>query len=204
MTAAKCGIISGGERDTLNGIEECDFIIACDRGYQYAREAGVRPDLLIGDFDSYNGPLPEDIPRLSLPAEKDDTDTMAAVRCAIAQGFCELRLYCALGGRTDHLLGNIQALSFCAERGVRAAIIGGGCRIDVIRDSDISLEKQNGHFSVISLSDVSTVTIENAKYELSGALLTNSFPIGVSNRWKNGAARVRVRNGTAAVIRIKE
>ena len=57
---------------------------------------------------------------------------------------------------------------------------------------------------MISLSDVSTVTIENAKYELSGALLTNSFPIGVSNRWKNGAARVRVRNGTAAVIRIKE
>ena len=204
MTAVKCGIISGGERDILNVIEECDFIIACDRGYQYARDAGVRPDLLIGDFDSYTGPLPEDIPRLSLPAEKDDTDTMAAVRYAIAQGFFELRLYCALGGRPDHLLGNIQALSFCAERGVRAAIIGGGCRIDVIKDSDISLEKQNGYFSVISLSDVSTVTIENAKYELSDARLTNSFPIGVSNRWKNGEARVKVRGGTAAVIRIKE
>jgi len=101
-------------------------------------------------------------------------------------------------------LGNIQALSFCAERGVRASIVGGCCRIDVIKNSVISLEEQNGYFSVISLSDVSTVTIENAKYELSDARLTNSFPIGVSNRWKNGEARVKVKDGTAAVIRVKE
>lgn len=204
MMTGKCGIISGGERDTLSGIEDCGLIIACDKGYEYARAAGVRPGLLVGDFDSYTGPLPEDIPRLDLPAEKDDTDTMAAVRYAIAQGYGEIRIYCALGGRADHLLGNIQALSFCAERGVMASIVGGGCRIDVIKNSVISLEEQNGYFSVISLSDVSTVTIENAKYELSDARLTNSFPIGVSNRWKNGKARVKVKDGTAAVIRVKE
>lgn len=204
MMTGKCGIISGGERDTLSGIEDCGLIIACDRGYEYARAAGVRPGLLVGDFDSYTGPLPEDIPRMDLPAEKDDTDTMAAVRYAIAQGYGEIRIYCALGGRADHLLGNIQALSFCAERGVRASIVGGCCRIDVIKNSVISLEEQNGYFSVISLSDVSTVTIENAKYELSDARLTNSFPVGVSNRWKNGEARVKVKDGTAAVIRVKE
>ena len=204
MMTGKCGIISGGERDTLSGIEDCGLIIACDKGYEYARAAGVRPGLLIGDFDSYTGPLPEDIPRLDLPAEKDDTDTMAAVRYARAQGYGEIRIYCALGGRADHLLGNIQALSFCAERGVRASIVGGCCRIDVIKNSVISLEEQNGYFSVISLSDVSTVTIENAKYELSDARLTNSFPIGVSNRWKIGEARVKVKDGTAAVIRVKE
>ena len=185
MMTGRCGIISGGERDTLSGIEDCGLIIACDRGYEYARAAGVRPGLLIGDFDSYTGPLPEDIP-------------------AIAQDYGEIRIYCALGGRADHLLGNIQALSFCAERGVRASIVGGCCRIDVIKNSVISLEEQNGYFSVISLSDVSTVTIENAKYELSDARLTNSFPIGVSNRWKNGEARVKVKDGTAAVIRVKE
>lgn len=141
MMTGKCGIISGGERDTLSGIEDCGLIIACDRGYEYARAAGVRPGLLVGDFDSYTGPLPEDIPRLDLPAEKDDTDTMAAVRYAIAQGYGEIRIYCALGGRADHLLGNIQALSFCAERGVRASIVGGGCRIDVIKNSRIFLSR---------------------------------------------------------------
>ena len=204
MAEKICGIISGGERDALRGIEECALVIACDKGYQYAMEAGVRPDMLIGDFDSYTGPLPNDIPRLSLPAEKDDTDTMAAVRHAIGLGFFELRLYCALGGRPDHLLGNIQTLAFCAEHGARAAIIGNACRIDVIKNSALSLEEQEGYFSVISLSDASTVTIENAKYRLVDAALTNSFPIGVSNRWESGAARVTVKSGTVAVIRVRE
>ena len=56
MMTEKCGIISGGERDTLSGIEDCGLIIACDKGYEYARAAGVRPGLLVGDFDSYTGP----------------------------------------------------------------------------------------------------------------------------------------------------
>lgn len=204
MADKKCGIISGGERDTLSGAEDCELLIACDRGYLYAMEAGLRPDLLVGDFDSYTGPLPEDIPRLELPEEKDDTDTMAAVRYAAARGYGELSIYCALGGRADHLLGNIQALAFCAERGVGAYIVGSRCRIDVIKNSVISLEEQEGCFSVLSLSDACAVTIENAKYELSGARLTNSFPLGVSNRWKKGAALVKVEGGAAAVIRIKE
>lgn len=62
-----CAIISGGQEDALCGIEAADFIIACDRGYVYARNAGIRPDLLVGDFDSYRGALPADVPVLDLP-----------------------------------------------------------------------------------------------------------------------------------------
>ena len=74
-----CAIISGGEPDDLTGIHEADFIIACDRGYAYAKEAGIRPDLLVGDFDSYRGALDKSVPVLDLPVEKDDTDTMARI-----------------------------------------------------------------------------------------------------------------------------
>ena len=45
-----CAIISGGRRASLDGIENADWIIACDKGYQYAEEAGVRPQLLVGGF----------------------------------------------------------------------------------------------------------------------------------------------------------
>ena len=41
-----CAIISGGQSDDLAGIRDADFIIACDRGYAYAKEAGIRPDLI--------------------------------------------------------------------------------------------------------------------------------------------------------------
>ena len=82
-----CAIISGGQSDDLAGIRDADFIIACDRGYAYAKEAGIRPDLLVGDFDSYKGERDKRVPVLDLPVEKDDTDTMAAVRWAVSEGF---------------------------------------------------------------------------------------------------------------------
>ena len=110
-------IVSGGRFSPLADIEKCGYIIACDRGYEYLHEAGLRPDLLVGDFDSYTGPLPRDVPRLDLPVEKDDTDTMAAIRHAVTVGCGEIWLYCAMGGRLDHLLGNLQAAAFAVKHG---------------------------------------------------------------------------------------
>ena len=75
-----CAIISGGDFSPLDGIDEADFVIACDRGFEYAQRGGIKPNLLLGDFDSYSGALPEDTEILLLPVEKDDTDTMSAIR----------------------------------------------------------------------------------------------------------------------------
>ena len=55
---AFCAIISGGEFAPLGGIENAACVIACDRGYEYAARCGIKPDLLLGDFDSYTGALP--------------------------------------------------------------------------------------------------------------------------------------------------
>lgn len=63
-----------------------DIVIAADAGLQHCREAGVRPDIILGDFDSLEA-LPETEAEIRrLPVEKDDTDTLAAVRAALAEG----------------------------------------------------------------------------------------------------------------------
>ena len=103
-----CAIISGGEYSPMDDIKAAEYIIACDRGYSYAKRSGIVPDLLLGDFDSYTGKLPEGAAVERLPREKDDTDTMHAVRRALELGFTRISLYCALGGRLDHLLANLQ------------------------------------------------------------------------------------------------
>lgn len=54
-----CAIISGGEYSPMDDIKAAEYIIACDRGYSYAKRSGIVPDLLLGDFDSYTGKLPE-------------------------------------------------------------------------------------------------------------------------------------------------
>ena len=160
-----CAIISGGEPDDLTGIHEADFIIACDRGYAYAKEAGIRPDLLVGDFDSYKGERDKRVPVLDLPVEKDDTDTMAAVRWAVSEGFSELRLYCALGGRLDHLMGNIQALSFACERGVKASLLGRAARLYFLKNGAVAIPPLPGYsLSVLALTDrVEHVCISDRK-----------------------------------------
>lgn len=198
----RCNIITGGEHDTLSGAGNCELLIACDRGVLYTLWAGLTPHLIVGDFDSYTGPLPRKVSCIRLPKEKDDTDTMYAVKFALEQGCDSITLYCALGGRLDHLLGNLQTLLFAAKAGAGAAIIGQGCRIDVLAGKKLTLPPQKGHFSVLSLSDESTVSIRNAKYQIDSAQLVNSFPLGISNEWVGGDVEVEVSSGAAAVIRV--
>ena len=192
-----CAIISGGQSDDLAGIRDADFIIACDRGYAYANAAGIRPDLLVGDFDSYKGERDKRVPVLDLPVEKDDTDTMAAVRWAVSEGFSEIRLY--------HLMGNVQALGFACERGVKASLLGRDARIFLLKNDAVTIPPLPGYsLSVLALTDrVEHVCISGVKYPLQDALVTNTFPVGVSNEWE-GTANISCGEGILLVINAKK
>lgn len=196
-----CAIISGGVFAPLSGIEQADVCVACDKGVEYALRCGCRPALLVGDFDSYAGELPEGIPVLELPVEKDDTDTMAAIRWAIDAGFEELTIYCALGGRLDHLLGNLQAAVFAVQHGARVHICGEGEELFLFTNGTIRLEPREGcSLSVLSMTDrCENVCIRGTKYTLEQAEISNAFPIGVSNAWQQ-TAEISVESGVLMVI----
>ena len=93
-----------------------DLILAADGGYRHCQAAGLRPDLLLGDLDSLETP-PQALPVQTFPAEKDDTDTMLAVKYALAQGCTTVHLYGCTGGRLDHTLANLQTLGYLAQAG---------------------------------------------------------------------------------------
>ena len=57
-----------------------DVVLAADGGYRHCQTAGITPDLLLGDFDSLESERPNDLPTHTFPVEKDDTDTMLAIR----------------------------------------------------------------------------------------------------------------------------
>lgn len=196
-----CAVISGGEYSGLDGIEKSDYIIVCDKGYEYALENGIKPDIFVGDFDSYKGDIQGDIPVLELPAEKDDTDTLAALRYAVKAGYKRIVIYCALGGRTDHMLANIQAAAFAAKNGAVVHIFGKETRITVLSGGGITIPKKNDcSLSVFSLTDKCTgVTASGVKYPLNDAVINNTFPIGVSNEWKT-TAEISVKTGILAIV----
>ncbi len=196
-----CGIISGGNYSPLDKIGECDFIIACDKGYEYALYAAVKPDLIIGDFDSYTGQLPDDIGKIVLPVEKNDTDTMVAFRYAVKEGFDEIYLYCANGGRFDHLMGNINACTFAAKNNVKVTVIDERDLIYFISNNSVKIPEMPGYsISVLSVTDVSkNVCEKGVKYVLDNVVMNNTEPLGVSNEW-NGTAEISVGEGVLMVI----
>ena len=204
-------IIAGGEKSGFNGIENADFIITCDRGFNYAETLNITPDLYVGDGDSVLGGVPENIEKLRLPVEKDDTDLMAAVRFSLENFAPEkLAFYCAGGGRYDHFLGNLQAACYAAKCGAKVKIIDLYADFYVFSGDENGKKehafyRRNGYsFSVLALTDKCVgVNISGAKYELLNAAVTNDFPIGVSNEWKDDEIKVSLKSGVLCVCMCK-
>ena len=183
----RCVIIAGGDYAPIGLIGENDFVIACDRGYEHACRENIVPDLLLGDFDSYAGALPENIRVERFPVEKDDTDTMLAIRRAKELGCNCVRICCGIGGaRLDHLFANIQSLAFAVSEGMEAEMEDERSFIRVLRPGRYELKEQQGRsLSLFSLSErCENVCICGAKYELSGGRLNYNFPLGVSNSFR--------------------
>ncbi len=197
----RCLIISGGEYAPFDPPVEGEFVIACDRGYAYAKRRGLRPDLLIGDFDSYDGAVDAKVPVRRLPIEKDDTDTLSALRAALELGCGRIRLVCALGGRLDHLIANLQAAVFAARHGAFVLIQSADTEIHTLRAGTLRLPRREGRsLSVFAAERCRGVCIRGAKYPLEDAELLPDFPLGVSNEWADEAAEISVREGTLLIV----
>ena len=164
----QCLIITGGEFAPFAPPVEGEYVIACDRGYEHARRAGIRPDLVVGDLDSCRVELESGVPLRRLPVEKDDTDTMSALRLALSEGFRDIRLVCALGGRLDHLLANLQSLAFAAARGASVRIESPDTEIRTLRNGSLRLPRREGYsLSVFAVDGVCRgLCIRGAKYTL--------------------------------------
>ena len=198
----QCLIITGGEFAPFAPPEEGEYVIACDRGYEHARRAGIRPDLVVGDLDSCRVELEPGVPLRRLPVEKDDTDTMSALRLALSEGFRDIRLVCALGGRLDHLLANLQALAFAAARGASVRIESPDTEIRTLRNGSLRLPRREGYsLSVFAVDGVCRgLCIRGAKYTLEDAELRPDFPLGASNEWSAEEAEISVREGTLLIV----
>ena len=178
----RCLIVAGGDYAPIEP-EEGDFILACDKGYAWCRREGITPNLILGDFDSYGGALPEGVPVLRYPVEKDDTDTMLAVRRASEQGFEAVRLCCCFGGRVDHLLSNVETLHYAVTLGMEAEAYDESTYLRVLRPGIYTLPYRKGQsLSLIALTEqVAGLTIRGAKYEVENAVLRKPTTLGQSN-----------------------
>lgn len=183
--------------------KEC-FLIAADGGLKHILSLGLKPDLLIGDFDSINRPVEQQCETIVLPAEKDDTDTIAAIRLAVERGFQEIYLAGGTGGRLDHTIANLTALAWTVERGIRAYLLSGEGIIFCIRDTSVQVPKGNTRYlSVFAWNGTAEgVNLSGVKYPLHNATLTSTFPLGVSNEILGESAEISVSKGMLLIMTV--
>ncbi len=197
-----CYIIAAmnpGNNMTYNK-EDGDIVIAADAGLKFADKLGLTPDIAVGDFDSL-GYTPNKIPHIVYPKEKDDTDTMIAVKYGLSKGYKRFVIVGALGGRLDHTIANIQTLSYLAYNNAVGLIHDEYCSIIVIENAEIDFTSDfSGNISVFSLTDKSEISISGLKYNLSRDILKSDFPLGVSNEFIGQNASVNVYSGKIMII----
>jgi len=175
-----------------------DYVIAADAGYKYCLREGVTPDLVVGDFDSL-GSAPDFPNIVRMPVEKDDTDTLHAMRIGLEKGYSRFEIYGGTGGgRADHTLANLQCLLFLVSNGARGVLYGNGVLYTAIHNEKaVFSPEHSGDFSVFCFDGAARgVTLRGFKYSLDGATVTSDFPIGVSNSFTGVEAEASVSDGT--------
>lgn len=197
-------IFAGGELDEeKTALPDGCTVICADSGYKHILVLGILPDIIVGDFDSYTGELPETAEIIRSVPEKDDTDTMLAVKTAIDRGAEQIIIYGALGGRLDHTIANLQTLIYIHRHGCIGRIESKHNTAEIAHNG-LNRYDRNEHryFSVFAASDdVVVKSLRGVKYPLTDYRMTTGFPIGVSNEIIDKEALLELESGIAYIIR---
>lgn len=202
----RCVIVGGADISRYDRIRPMlqreDFFIYCDSGLRHQQALGRRPDLIVGDFDSHENPHLA-VETIVLPCEKDDTDTVFAVKEAIRRGLTDFLLLGVIGGRLDHTLGNVGILLFLDAQGLHGTILDDYSDMEIVSREPATIDDSYAYFSLLNVSGLARgVTIEHAKYPLTDGEITCEYQYGVSNEVLPGrTARVSVREGRLLLIR---
>ena len=180
------------------------YVICADAGYETALKNNVQPDLVVGDFDSAKEPPPKTVKCVSLPVDKDVTDTMFAVMKGFNMGFNSFLLLGCLGGkRFDHTLANLEVLQYIRERGGHGIMADDHTKIFLLHDEKLKMTSMTGAGVSVFPYNGSTCTVSYSglKYPLNHDQLTcGALPMGVSNQVVTDPAEVLVHNGFALVV----
>ena len=206
----RCVIVGGAPIEKYDRIRsylnpENDYYIFCDCGLRHAEPLGVRPDLIVGDFDSHEKP-DSTAETIVLPTVKDDTDTVHALNEAIERGYKDYLLIGMTGRRLDHTLGNVYMLVHAFERGMNALMVDDYSEISVVSSKSVQIDDSQPFFSLINITGKARgIYIEGAKYPLNGAEIKYDYQYGVSNEVLPGQlATIRVEDGLLLLIRDAE
>lgn len=209
-------IVSAGPIDDYHKLKDylsnrkIHKVICADGGMGHLKKLGVRPDVLLGDFDSCSQ---EDLKMWQqkgvkvdqFPSKKDATDTELALEYALEQGFQEILILGATGRRFDHTLANVHILKKAVALGVRCSLIDSHNIVILIDKKEEIIKDEHKYISLVPLTTcVEGVTTEGLKYPLTDATLTIGNSLGISNELEGTKGAVSITEGLLILIRSRD
>ena len=184
---------------------ESDVVVAADGGARFLLEQGIRPDVVVGDFDSLPAAAVERLEAACVelvrhPVRKDRTDGEMAADEALRRGARELVLAGALGA-LDHTLGHLAILQRLATRGVAARLAAPRLTVRVLAaPGEARLDAPTAtRVSVVPLQGDALVSLQGFDYALDRGVLPRDACLGLGNAVV-AAARIVVHEGVVGVL----
>lgn len=211
-------IVSGGmlEEEFVLPIlksEDTEFIIGVDKGLVFLHEHDIKPDYIVGDFDSVPRKLVNyyreevDVPIREFNPVKDASDTEIALRLCLDLRRKEIWILGGTGNRIDHLWANVQCLQIALASGADARILDSHNRIRLL-DKSIILKREDAfgpYFSLFPLElPVDDFSITGAKYPLKKHFLKPSDSLCVSNEFQEDEVEISFQYGKVILMETRD
>ena len=210
----RCLMVTGGPLDLSFGRRfllgrTYELVIAVDAGLAACEALGLRPDLLVGDFDTLGRErLLEYQERSGVRTdvhqpEKDETDTELALLTAARQGCEAVDILGALGGRMDHAIGNIQLMYQFFCQGMEVNIYDARNRLYLLGGHKVfHREKVYGKYiSFLPMTEtVEGLTLRGFKYPLQRRTIGLGTSLCISNELKREEGILELERGVLLCV----
>lgn len=186
-------------------IHSHDLIVGVDAGGGLCLEAGIVPDLVVGDLDSIDendarSLIGRGVDTRRFPADKDVTDLDLAIDLCRARGVSAITLTCATSGRLDHTLAvmgsvarNTDLCPQVEEPGMRGWFLAPGAQ------RTVRLSGPGTTVSVVALISQAVVSCTGVTWPLDSHTLEPLSSYGVSNVITAESAVISVHDGVVLV-----
>ncbi|WP_138414920.1 thiamine diphosphokinase [Aquibacillus sediminis] len=209
-------IVAGGPKQQIPQLDDfCTGVttwIGADQGAITLLDAGITPDLAIGDFDSITDSQKEIVKQKAYsfqeyPIEKDETDLELAIDSAIAAGANKIYLFGVTGGRMDHGMVSVQLLYRLLKDSVEGVIIDQANLIQLYSPGTYHIKEDKNYPNISFLpfsKQIFGISLEGFYYKLSNADISWGSTLCISNKLLLEKGTFSFNEGILLVIRSRD
>jgi thiamine pyrophosphokinase len=183
---------------------QADVMVCADGGANAARENGLRPHVIIGDFDSITADTRRHFEGLGVrfvhQKGQDNTDFEKALLLLRDQNPHTVAICGVTGKLLDHTLGNFSILRRYVKD-FRIVLFDRHYRVDVLMGEGTFMSTPGSRVSVVPLTEARAVHSSGLRYPLDGDDLAFGLAEGTCNEAVDDSFTIATGDGVLLVFR---